>query len=171
MLITYVHFSYPLNKSSIHMSFGVRNHAYRCYLNMLIIKSSRNHVIGSINYFYSFKFCAYNIIRRCVSEIGMNILSYFHDGVAGGHYRGRKTAAKVLEVGFFWPALFKDARNYVIACDKFQRSDNISKRSENLLTLFRYEKVDVWGINFMGPFPPPNDPEYILVVVDYVSSG
>ena len=31
------------------------------------------------------------------------------------------------------------------------------------------ELFDVWGINFMGPFPPSFGCEYILVVVDYVS--
>ena len=28
---------------------------------------------------------------------------------------------------------------------------------------------DVWGIDFMGPFPPPFGYTYILVLVDYVS--
>ena len=28
---------------------------------------------------------------------------------------------------------------------------------------------DVWGIDFMGPFPPSYSNTYILVVVDYVS--
>ena len=28
---------------------------------------------------------------------------------------------------------------------------------------------DLWGINFMGPFPPSDGKEYILVAVDYVS--
>lgn len=31
------------------------------------------------------------------------------------------------------------------------------------------ETFDVWGIDFMGPFPPSHSFEYILVVVDYVS--
>ena len=31
------------------------------------------------------------------------------------------------------------------------------------------ELFDVWGIDFMGPFPKSYDSEYILVVVDYVS--
>ncbi|XP_019248521.1 PREDICTED: uncharacterized protein LOC109227778 [Nicotiana attenuata] len=78
---------------------------------------------------YLFKFCADDIIMRRVPEIEMNNnLSHYHDRAVGGHYGGRKTAAKVLEVGFFWPTLFKDARNYVATCDKCQRSGNISKR-------------------------------------------
>ena len=31
------------------------------------------------------------------------------------------------------------------------------------------EIFDVWGIDFMGPFPPSNGFEYILVAIDYVS--
>jgi hypothetical protein len=31
------------------------------------------------------------------------------------------------------------------------------------------EIFDVWGIDFMGPFPRSGHYEYILVVVDYVS--
>ena len=28
---------------------------------------------------------------------------------------------------------------------------------------------DMWGIDFMGPFPPSFEYEYILVAIDYVS--
>ena len=31
------------------------------------------------------------------------------------------------------------------------------------------ELFDIWGIDFMGPFPPSHNNFYILVVVDYVS--
>ena len=31
------------------------------------------------------------------------------------------------------------------------------------------EIFDVWGVNFMGPFPMSEQCEYILVAVDYVS--
>ncbi|GJU80074.1 reverse transcriptase domain-containing protein [Tanacetum coccineum] len=31
------------------------------------------------------------------------------------------------------------------------------------------EVFDIWGINFMGPFPPSKKYKYILVAVDYVS--
>ena len=30
------------------------------------------------------------------------------------------------------------------------------------------EIFDIWGIDFMGPFPKSHDSEYILVAVDYV---
>ena len=31
------------------------------------------------------------------------------------------------------------------------------------------ELFDVWGIDFMGPFPKSYDSKYILVAIDYVS--
>ncbi|GKB48899.1 reverse transcriptase domain-containing protein [Tanacetum coccineum] len=40
------------------------------------------------------------------------------------------TGRKVYESGFFWPSIFKDAKDYVIRCDACQRSGNISSRSE-----------------------------------------
>ncbi|XP_075086225.1 uncharacterized protein LOC142168947 [Nicotiana tabacum] len=110
-------------------------------------------------------------LKRCVPETDMNnILSHCHDGIVGGHYGGRRTTVKVLEAGFFWPTLFRYARNYVATCDKCQRSGNISKRDEMPLnSILVCEIFDVWGIDFMGHFPPSNGCEYILVIVDYIS--
>ena len=38
-----------------------------------------------------------------------------------------------------------------------------------LTNILEVEVFDVWGIDFMGPFPPSFGNLYILVVVDYVS--
>ena len=38
-----------------------------------------------------------------------------------------------------------------------------------LTPIFVVEIFDVWGIDFMRPFPPSLGNEYILVAVDYVS--
>ena len=35
--------------------------------------------------------------------------------------------------------------------------------------ILEVEMFDLWGVNFMGPFPPSEGKEYILVAVDYVS--
>nr|GEU34563.1 DNA-directed DNA polymerase [Tanacetum cinerariifolium] len=37
---------------------------------------------------------------------------------------------KVYESGFFWPSIFKDAKDYVMRCDACQRSGDISSRRE-----------------------------------------
>ena len=47
---------------------------------------------------------------------------------------------------------------------------NVSKWDMmSLNNILVVELFDVWGIDFMGPFPPSFGFEYILVAVDYVS--
>ena len=88
----------------------------------------------------------------------------------GGHFGASKTASKVLQAGFWWRTLFKDAREYVLTCDRCQRMGNISKKHEMPLKgILEVELFDVWGIDFMGPFPSSLGYKYILVMVDYVS--
>ncbi|GJT49606.1 reverse transcriptase domain-containing protein [Tanacetum coccineum] len=127
------------------------------------------------NYFwdepYTFKLCPDNIMRRCVigNEI-FEILAHCHSRPTGGHHSASVTGRKVYEFGFFWPSIFKDAKDYVMRCDACQRSGNISSRSEMPHNNIQVCDVfDVWGLDFMGPFPNSKGNKYILVVVDYVS--
>ncbi|GKA23838.1 reverse transcriptase domain-containing protein [Tanacetum coccineum] len=91
-------------------------------------------------------------------------------GSAGGHYGADITARKVFESGFYWPTIFKDAARYVRECDACQRSGNISSRNQMPLTNILVSEVfDIWGIDFIGPFPSSRNNKYILVAVDYVS--
>ena len=78
---------------------------------------------------YLFKYCADQIIRRCVPEGEQSgILSHCHDSAYGGHFASQKTAMKVLQAGFYWPSLFKDAYAMCKQCDKCQRLGKISHR-------------------------------------------
>ncbi|KAK9042736.1 hypothetical protein V6N11_017799 [Hibiscus sabdariffa] len=94
---------------------------------------------------YLFKQCADQVLRRCVPEEEQkDILYHCHAAACGGHFGGNRTAAKILQSGFYWPTLFKDAHAFAKA-------------------------FDVWGIDFMGPFPSSHGDLYILLAVDYVS--
>ena len=120
---------------------------------------------------YLFKLGIDGIHRRCIPEQeAPSILHHCHSSPYGGHASTFKTASKVLQLGFFWPTLFRDAHHYVITCDKCQRIGNISRRHEMPQHgMLEVELFDVWGIDFMGPFPSSNGNRFILVVVDYVS--
>ncbi|XP_075475681.1 uncharacterized protein LOC142509402 [Primulina tabacum] len=64
----------------------------------------------------------------------------------------------------------EDARLYVLNCDRCQRTCNISNRHEMPLNnIIECEIFDVWGIDFMGPFPASSAKKFILVAVEYVS--
>ena len=118
-----------------------------------------------------FKQGADQVIRRCVPEEEiLEILFHCHSSPVGDHFGVARTAAKVLESGFFWPSLHRDCNEYVKKCDRCQRVGNISRRHELPLTnILEADVFDVWGIDFMGPFPPSFGNLYILLAVDYVS--
>ncbi|KAK8555235.1 hypothetical protein V6N12_009383 [Hibiscus sabdariffa] len=120
---------------------------------------------------YLFKQCADQTIRRCIPEVEQQaILEQCHAAPYGGHFGGNRTAAKVLQSGFYWPTLYKDAQIFYQQCDRCQRTGNISKRNEMpLQNILEVELLDVWGIDFMGPFPSSYGNLYILLAVDYVS--
>ncbi|GJR84445.1 reverse transcriptase domain-containing protein [Tanacetum coccineum] len=87
-----------------------------------------------------------------------------------GHHSASITGRKVYKFGFYWPNIFKDAKDYVMKCDACQRSGNISSRSkmpQNNIEVC--DLFDIWGLDFMGPFPNSKGNKYILVAVDYVS--
>ncbi|XP_070008450.1 uncharacterized protein [Nicotiana sylvestris] len=80
-------------------------------------------------------------------------------------------ATKVLEAGFYWPTVFKDAYQRVKGCDECQQTGNISCRHEiPMNTIQEVEVFDVCGLDFMGPFVSSFGNKYILVAVDYVST-
>ena len=118
-----------------------------------------------------YRHCADQVIRRCVPEDEMHsILDHCHTLPCGGHFGGQRTAAKVLQSGFYWPSLFKDAHQFVSTCDKCQRMGNISRKDEPPMhPILEVELFDLWGIDFMGPFPASYNNLYILLAVDYIS--
>ena len=126
-------------------------------------------IIGKI--LFLFQICGDQVIRRCVTiEDGGQILKDCQSGLTGGHYSANRTAHKVLEAGFYWPTIFKDAHYLCSTCDQCLRVGNIFKRDEMPQNfILECEVFDVWGIDFVGPFPTSHGHKYILVTVDYVS--
>nr|GEV86348.1 reverse transcriptase domain-containing protein [Tanacetum cinerariifolium] len=120
---------------------------------------------------YLFKTCADQAIRRCVAgQEAVDILTACHSGPTGGHYGANYTAKKVFDSGFYWPTIYKDAFELVKHCDSCQRQGKISQKDEMLQNSIQVcEIFDVWGIDFMGPFPSSKGNKYILVAVDYLS--
>ncbi|GKD32778.1 reverse transcriptase domain-containing protein [Tanacetum coccineum] len=128
---------------------------YADYINYIVGKitplnwtpEKRRRFFSQVKYYfwdesYAFKLCSDNVMRRCVAgnEI-FEILAHCHSGPTGGHHNASITGRKVYKCGFYWPSIFKDAKDYVMKFDAY----------------------------FMGPFPNSKGNKYILVAVDYVS--
>jgi hypothetical protein len=139
-------------------------------------KQDRSKFLAGVKYFfwddpYLFKYCPDQIIRRCIPENEyQKILSFCHDHACGGHFSSKKTAAKILQSGFYWPSIFRDEHAYCSAYERCQKLGSIGRRNMMPLNpILIVELFDVWGIDFMGPFPNSYGYLFILVVVDYVS--
>ncbi|GKB40875.1 reverse transcriptase domain-containing protein [Tanacetum coccineum] len=71
------------------------------------------------NYFWddphAFRLCSDNVMRRCIagSEI-LKILAHCHSGPTGGHHSASVTGRKVYEAGFYWPSIFRDAKEFEV---------------------------------------------------------
>ncbi|KAK8663727.1 hypothetical protein V6N13_083534 [Hibiscus sabdariffa] len=98
-----------------------------------------------------FKQCADQVHRRCVPEEEQkDIMYHCHAAACGGHFGGNRTAAKIVQS--------ENGEHF------------ISRRNEmSLQNILEVELFDVWGIDFMGPFPSSHGDLYILLAVDYVS--
>ena len=64
----------------------------------------------------------------------------------------------------------RDAHTYYTSCECCQKLGSISRRNMIPLNpILIIEIFDMWGIDFMGPFPNSYGNLYILVAMDYVS--
>ncbi|GKA22947.1 transposon ty3-I gag-pol polyprotein [Tanacetum coccineum] len=139
-------------------------------------KQQRQYFFSQLKYYFwedpkLYKVGADQVVKRCVPDHEhTGILAHFHSYACGGHFGATKTGHKVLQSGFFWPTIFKDAQSFVKACTRCQQVGGISRRDQMPMNpILVVEIFDVWGIDFMGPFPTSHGNVYILVAVDYVS--
>ncbi|GJV95706.1 reverse transcriptase domain-containing protein [Tanacetum coccineum] len=116
-------------------------------------------------------FMVKEVIRRCVSgQEAIDILIACHGGPTEGHYGANYTTKKVFDSEFYWPTIYRDAHDLVTRCNTCQRQGKISQRDEMPQNSIQVcEIFDVWGIDFMGPFPSSRGNKYILVAIDYLS--
>nr|GEW55874.1 hypothetical protein [Tanacetum cinerariifolium] len=112
-----------------------------------------------------------------VSTRGNSSTSWFADFV---NYHARnfvvkgmssqQKTKKVFDSGFYWPNIYRDAQDLVKNCDICQRQGKISQRDEmSQNSIHDCEIFDVWGIDFMGPFPSSRGNKYVPVAIDYLS--
>nr|GEX28643.1 reverse transcriptase domain-containing protein [Tanacetum cinerariifolium] len=120
---------------------------------------------------FLFKVCVDQVIRRCVhGKEAFDILEAFHNGPTEGHHGANLTAKMIFDAGFFCPTIYKDSHKFVKNYDSCQRQGKISQRDEMPQNSIQTcEIFDVWGIDFMGPFPSSRGNKYILVAVGYLS--
>ncbi|XP_027155977.1 uncharacterized protein LOC113756537 [Coffea eugenioides] len=139
-------------------------------------KSKRDKIVHDSRYYiwdepYLWKIGSDQIIRRCVPESETpSILAHCHNYACGGHFGPKRNARKILDCSFYWETLFSDAYAFCKSCEKCQKFGSLSHRDEMpQVPMLFCEVFDVWGMDFMGPFPNSFGCLYILLAVDYIS--
>ena len=95
----------------------------------------KKHFFAKIHAYYweepfLFKYCADQIIRKCVPEKEQQgILNHCHENACGGHFASQKTTMRVLQSGLCWPSHFKDAHTMCKSCDRCQRLRKLTRRN------------------------------------------
>nr|GEW11542.1 reverse transcriptase domain-containing protein [Tanacetum cinerariifolium] len=120
---------------------------------------------------FLFKIYEDQVIRWCVhGQKAVDILKACHNGPVRGHHGPNYTAKKVFDSGFYWPTIYRGAHDLVKSCDACQHLGKILQRDKMPQNSIQVcEIFNIWGIDFMGPFPSSRGNKYILVAVDYLS--
>ncbi|RDY01482.1 Retrovirus-related Pol polyprotein from transposon 17.6, partial [Mucuna pruriens] len=85
---------------------------------------------------YLWRLCNDQVIHKCIPNPKIqSVLHFCHSVSRGGHYGSSQTAWKVLDYGFYWPTIFRDSHEFVLAYEQCQRQP-----------ILFYKVFDVWGI-------------------------
>jgi len=86
-----------------------------------------------------------------------DILKACHDELCGGHFTDKRTVYKILSLGYYWPSLFKDAKQYVKRCDSCQRVGKpIPSNEIPLQPQVLNKPFEKWALDFIEYINPPS---------------
>jgi hypothetical protein len=80
------------------------------------------------------------------------VMNKLHEG---RHFATKITQMKTLDVGYWWPTIYRDVRHYYKSCDACQRIGGLATQSlAKLVTSFPKDPFTKWGLDFVGPIKP-----------------
>lgn len=92
-----------------------------------------------------------------------------HEELSGGHFEDKRKGYKVISIGYYWPNIFQDAKNFVKGCDRCQRLVQPLKLDE-MQPQIVIEPFEKWALDFVGPINPSSQKRsYIFFCTDYVT--
>ena len=76
---------------------------------------------------------------------------------------------KLVQAGYYWPTMQKDAEAYVKTWDKCQRFSNIIRQpTKELTSMTTPWPFTQWGLDIVGPFPTAiRQLKFLIMGIDY----
>ncbi|XP_022024628.1 uncharacterized protein LOC110924962 [Helianthus annuus] len=109
-------------------------------------------------------------LLRCVGpEQSQYLIKEIHEGICGAHFGPRSVVSKLMNLGYFWPTMHRDASDQLKKCEVCQIHAPVPKSPKHdLIPISSAWPFHKWGMDIIGPFPPAKGGVKFLVVgVDY----
>ena len=117
----------------------------------LAVRALRYSLIDGILYKRSYVVPYLRCLRPDEARLA---LEEVHEGICGQHLGGRALAHKITRLGFYWPEMMVDAKEYVKKYDRCQKHAPVVRQPPEILTSINSPiPFAMWGMDILGPFP------------------
>ena len=90
-------------------------------------------------------------------------------GDCGNHVSGERLAYQVLIMGYYWPTIHQDAKEFVQSCEPCQKTADLHHLPpEKLTSISTPYPFAIWGLALIGPLPTePGQAKHAIIAIDY----
>jgi len=149
----YFHGQSSLSIASIPWSANIDNFLASGFLPAHLDTQDKIKFLSDVQNFYwddpyLFKYCPDQIFQKYIPDNEVSsVIKFCHSKACRDHFSSKKTIAKILQSGFYWPTMFKDTYAFCKTCENCQKVGFISKHRESLdnllLTLKSHHSGDM----------------------------
>ncbi|KAI3754656.1 hypothetical protein L1987_54443 [Smallanthus sonchifolius] len=119
---------------------------------------------------YLYKKSYLSPLLRCVGPDQSNyLIREVHEGICGTHSGPRSVVTKLMNLGYYWPTMHKDASKELHKCEGCQLHAPIkASPKHDRVTVTSAWPFYKWGMDIVGPFREARGKvKFLLVAVDY----